>query len=152
MKRMCLWPMVFFSVSLGSDAIAKDLEMLTRLLIPAYMAQNFAVLCVDQDAQFLSSLNNGPLVNVFAEHVKREITIELPESEAANVRVTAADTARTIARDEMRLLGGQPSSGVPAEALKRWCDRSAKHFILEIMRKHQEKHNEFDRLVEAAKR
>lgn len=125
--------------------------MLARLLIPAYMAQNFAGLCVDQDAKFFADLNDGTaLVSVFAEHVKKEVTIDLPESEAANVRVTAADTARNVARYEMQLLGGQ-RSGVPAEALKRWCDRSAKHFILDIMRKHQEKHEEFDRLVEAAK-
>jgi hypothetical protein len=134
-----------------SNASARDLEMLARLLIPAYMAQNFAGLCIDQDAQFLADLKDGTtLVSEFAEHVKGEVTIGLPESEAATVRVTAADTAQNVARREMQLLGGQPS-GVPAQALKQWCDRSAKHFILEILSKHQEKHEEFDRLVKTAK-
>lgn len=142
----------FVGAPLCSSASAKDFDMLARLLIPAYMAQNFAELCVDQDATFLADLNDElTLVSAFAEHVKKEVTIDLPESEAGQVRVTAADTARNVARYEMKLLGGQ-RSGVPAEALKRWCDRSAKHFILEIIRKHQEKHDEFDRLVEAAKR
>ena len=141
-----------FGAPLGSSASAKDLEMLARLLIPAYMAQNFAVLCVDQDAQFLSGLREGmTLVGAFAEHVKKEVTFGLPESEAVKVRVTAADAARNVAREEMQLLGGQNSS-VPTEALKRWCERSAKYFISNIMSKHREKHEEFDRLVEAAKR
>ena len=137
---------------LGSSAFAKDLEMLARLLIPAYMAQNFAVLCVDQDAQFLSDLKEGMMpVTAFAEHVKQEVTTGLPESEAGEVRVTAADAARNVARQEMQLLGGQNSSA-PAAALKSWCERSAKHFITEIMIKHREKHEEFERLMAAAKR
>lgn len=137
---------------LGSSASAKDLEMLARLLIPAYMAQNFAVLCVDQDAQFLSDLKEGMTpVAAFAEHVKQELATGLAESEAGEVRVTAADAARNVARQEMQLLGGQ-KSGVPASALKSWCERSAKHFITEIMAKHREKHGEFERLMEAAKR
>ena len=141
----------FISAPVCSNASAKDLDMLARLLIPAYMAQDFAGLCVDQDAKFLADLNGGTmLVNAFSEHVKKEVTIDLPESEAMKVLVIAADTARNVARYEMQLIGGQ-RSGVPAEALKRWCDRSAKNFIHEIMMKHHEKHDEFDRLVEAAK-
>ena len=126
--------------------------MLIRLLVPAYMAQNFAVLCVDQDGQSLADLNDRTaLVGAFAEHVKKEVTVDLPEPEAGEVRVTAADTARHVARQELQLLRGQKPD-VPAEALKNWCDRSAKYFIIEIMNKHQEKHDEFDRLMEAAKR
>ena len=90
------------------------------------------------------------LVSAFAEHVKQEVTTDLPELEAGEVRITAADAARNVTRHEMQLLGAK-NGGVPAEALKRWCDRSAKHFITEIMAKHQEKHEEFERLVNAAK-
>jgi hypothetical protein len=50
------------------------LEMLTRLLIPAYMAQNFAALCIDQDVQFPAEVNDGTaLVGAFADHVKKEV-------------------------------------------------------------------------------
>jgi hypothetical protein len=78
-----LWP--------GASA-AKDPDMLARLLIPAYIAQNFAVLCVGQVHS-----HDVTFINVFAEHVKREVTIGLPELDSAKVRVTAADTARTKA-------------------------------------------------------
>lgn len=139
------------SASFCIGAIAKDLEMLARLLIPAYMAQNFAAVCVDQNAEFLSDLKGGmTLVSAFAEHVKQEVTTDLPESEASEVRVTAADAARNVARHEMQLLGAKDGR-VPDEALKKWCDRSAKQFITEIMAKHREKHTEFERLVNAAK-
>jgi hypothetical protein len=157
MNRLCRWAFgvaalsAYVSASVWSSAFAKNFEMLTRLLVPAYVAQNFAALCVAQDARFLSDLNGGTAsVGAFAEHVKKEATFGLPESDAANVRVAAADTARLVARQELQLLRG-PKPDVPAEALKRWCDRSAKHFILEIMSKHREKHDEFDRLGEAAK-
>jgi len=133
-------------------AQAKDLEMLARLLIPAYLAQNFAALCVDQDVTFFDDPEEGMMfVSAFAEHVKKEITIGLPKSDAAYVRVTAADVARDTARFEMRLLAAQNSS-VSVEALKQWCDRSAKHFIVEIINKHRQKHGQIDKLVEAAKR
>lgn len=140
------------AVAVPLGGYAKDLEILTRLLVPAYMAQNFAALCLDQDAKFLSDLNEGTrLVAEFVDHVKNEITSDLLEREAESVRIAAADAARNVARYEMQLLGGD-NSGVPAEPLKRWCDRSAKHFIVEIINKHREKHEEFEKLMAAAKR
>lgn len=158
MRTLCRWSFgvaalsACVGASLSSSAFAKDMELLTRLLIPAYMAQNFAVLCTDRDSQFLTDLNNTEiLVRAFSDHVKEEVTFDLPEPEAGNVRIAAADTALHVARQELRLLSGK-NSAVPDDALKAWCDRSARHFILEIMNKHQEKHEEFERLLEAAKR
>lgn len=138
--------------SLGSIAPAKDLELLTRLLTPAYMVQNFAAVCMGRDARFLTE-PNGETVQVaaFSEHVKNEVTSDLPESEAAQVRTMAADTALNVAREELLLLN-RKSSIVPEDAIKNWCERSVRHFIFEIMSKHREKHPEFDKLLEAAKR
>ena len=135
-----------------ATAFAKDLEMLTRLLTPAYMVHNFSALCMDQDAQFLSDLNGGTaLIDAFSEHVKQEVILDLPEAEAKTVLVWAADSALHVARLELQMLKEQ-TSAVPSAALKRWCDRSAKFFIVEIMSKHQEKHDEFEKAVKAAKR
>lgn len=140
------------TVPLWSGASAKDLEVLTRLLIPAYTAQDFAALCVSQDPQFLSDLKYGAgSVGVYAQHVKKEVTIDIPEDEAARVRIIAADIAREIARQELHLLIEQQTANL-AISLRNWCDRAAKPFILEIVSKHQEKHLEFDKIVEDAKR
>lgn len=111
------------TVPLWSGASAKDLEVLTRLLIPAYIAQDFAALCASQDPQFLSDLKYGAgSVGVYAQHVKKEVTIDIPEDEAAKVRIIAADTARQVARQELHLLIEQQTAD-PASSLKRWCDR-----------------------------
>lgn len=139
---LCVW----------SGAFAKDLDTLTRLLIPAYMAQSFAAVCVNQDRQFLAELSNGAgQVSSFAEHVKKEVTIDLPESDAAKVRITAADTARNVVRQELRLaIGGQVVQSTAP--IKRWCDGSVKQFITEVMRLHEQKHKEFESRVRDATR
>lgn len=144
---------IFFCIEPQSSALARDLEMLARVLIPAYMAQNFAVLCATKNPDFLSGeLGSGVgSVTVYAEHVKKEVTGDIPEPDAAQVRVTAADTARQVARRELYDLAAQQGTE-PTRAVERWCERSAKPFILEIMRKHEENHGRFDEIVENAKR
>lgn len=140
-------------VPFWSGAFAKDLEMLTRLLIPAYMAQDFAALCATQDPYFLSAeVTYGVAsIDAYVQHVKKEVTIDIPEDESRKVRVTAAETARQVARQEIHLLTAQQATN-PTDAVKRWCDRSAKPFILAVMRKHQENHQEYDGVLENAKR
>jgi hypothetical protein len=116
------------------------------------MAEDFAAICVTENPQFLREVDNGiDSVSAFAEHVKNEVTADLAETDAAEVRITAADTARQVARHELDLLRGDQSKA-PADAVRRWCDHSVKHYIFEITSKHQEKHQEFEILLEKAKR
>ena len=140
------------SLLMSPVAYARDLELLTRLLVPAYMAQNFAAICLTNDQDFLSGVNNGfASVSAFAEHVKAEVTAGISEAEAEKVRVMAANTARQVAHKELdglRGRGGQPQP----EAVSRWCTGSAKHFIVEIMRRHQVQHEEFLSMAEKGKR
>ena len=63
----------------------------------------------------------------------------------------AADTARQVARHELQLLDRQQAGGSPG-SLKTWCDRSAKPFIFETLRRHEEKQPEFEKALEDAKR
>lgn len=136
-----------------SGARATDLDLLARLLVPAYLAQNFAAVCISQDPKFPSDLfENGIVsINAFSEHVKVEVTAGLSEPIAAEVRVKAADAARLVVRGEIDLLRGNQAK-VPPEALQRWCERSVKPFIFEVTSKHQEKHGEIERLLESAKK
>ncbi|HZQ14103.1 MAG TPA: hypothetical protein VFB31_14960 [Pseudolabrys sp.] len=140
------------AIPLASGASAKDLATLARLLIPAYVAQDLANLCASQDSNFLSELKYGsPSIGTFAEHVKREVTVDMPEDEAAKIRITAADTAQQIARHELYAVIEKQTDD-PARPLKRWCTRSVKPFIFEILIMHQEKHLVFDKIVANAKR
>ncbi len=145
-------PLCLAGAMLISNASATDLDMLVRLLVPAYMAQNFAAVCASQDPQFLSELEHGSAtVGAFAEETKKRVTAGLPQDEADKVRVTAADTARQVARHELQLLSQQPAGGPPV-SMKTWCDRSAKPFIVEAMRRHAEKRQEFEKQLDDAKR
>jgi len=153
MRSVCaLGALLFVAIRPGSDAAATDLDALVRLLVPAYMAQNFAAVCSSQDPQFLSELKNGPAsISAFAEGIKKRVTADLAADEAEKVRVTAADTARQVARHELQLLSQQPAGGPPV-SIKTWCDRSAKPFIIEALRRHAEKQQEFEKQLEDAKR
>ena len=107
-------PLCLAGAMLISNASATDLDMLVRLLVPAYMAQNFAAVCTSENPQFLSELEHGSAtVGAFAEETKKRVTAGLPQDEADKVRVTAADTARQVARHELQLLSRQPAGGPP---------------------------------------
>lgn len=136
----------------SQGAVAKDLDMLIRLLVPAYMAQNFVAICRKQDFEFPAQVQTVvDAIGGFAEHVKAEVTADLAENEASSVRHRAADTALRVAEKELHQLAG-PSDEITSDALSRWCGGSAKHFVIEIVHAHSEKHVEFERLVAAAKR
>ena len=135
-----------------TGALAIDLETLVRVLVPAYMAQNFTEFCVRQDPHFLSELKYGPATAyAFAEKVKRKATIDLPEDDAHKVRIAAADAAREISRHEFSLIGIGSPDEEPASSVKRWCDRSANPFVVEIMSRHESAQLEIRKILEAAK-
>jgi hypothetical protein len=145
-------PLFLAGALLFSRASATDLDALVRLLVPAYMAQNFTAVCMVQNSRFLSELKGGPAsISAFAERIKKSVTADLAADEAEKVRVTAADTARQVARHELQLLNQQPAGG-PSVSVKTWCDRSAKPFIIEALRRHSEKQREFEKELEDAKR
>ena len=139
-----------FSAQVG--AAAADLEMLARVLIPAYMAQNFAALCVVDNPSFVED-TAGPNghVHVYAKHVKDEISADLTKEDVEAVLRTAADTARSVLQKELRDLSSN-SSGPEPERLARWCDRSAKPFVREVINAHFSSHAEVERIVSRAKR
>lgn len=125
--------------------------MLVRLLVPAYIAHNFAVLCNDEKAKPTPEWKIRMLkIKTFVDHVKTEVTIGLSPKEAEEVRVSAINTAQSIARNEMLFLGAK-GSFVPTNTLTRWCVQSAETIISGILDGHAEKHEEFDKLTDGAK-
>ncbi len=143
----------FCCVSPWSAPFARDLEMLARVLVPAYTAQNFAALCAVDDSRFLSAeLKEGVgSVAAYAQHVKIEVIVNIPEEEARRVLRMAADTARRVAWSELyQHAGGRLADQTPP--LNRWCERSARPFILDLVTRHDERHPQFDMIVERAKR
>ena len=145
------WTATSLWVLLGL-AQAKDLETLSRMLIPAYMAQQFAAVCVVNNPSFLGE-TAGPQghVHVYAKHVKEEVISELGNAAVEVVLRMAADTARSVVRAEMAQL---PAGTLVEDSahLLTWCEQSAKPYVREIMAAHAEKHSQIDRMLAEAKR
>lgn len=151
------WPvtcLIGFAILFGlsQSIFARDLDRLTRLLIPAFLVQNFALVCSDGDAKFLSDMSNGiASVTEFSDHVKKEVTIDLPEAEASQIRLVAANTARAETKVQLsRFKGSDPVAS--EKAFREWCAGSVKPFVIDLIRLHGEKHADFDQQVEAAKK
>lgn len=87
------------------SAGAKDLDLLARLLIPKYIAQDFAAICGKYDSHFLPEMSGGSAaVAAYARHLKIEVTSGLTQADALRTMVAAADTARAVARERMHAL------------------------------------------------
>lgn len=133
-------------------AVARDLEKLARLLTPAYMAQNFVSVCSDREGRFLSELNASvSSILDFAGHVNQEVTLNLSDKEAFQVRLMAANVARTEVRTQLNpFRGGDPS--IQEKAFREWCLYSIEPYVAGIVRVHQDRHADFNEQVEAAKK
>ncbi len=142
----------FVAAVFCSGANAKDLNALARLLVPAYIAQNYAALCNTENAKPTPKRKNRMItISTFVDHVRTEVTSGLEEKEAEEVRTSAANTAQNIARNEMLFLGAH-GTYVPTDSLIRWCEQSAETVISEILQVHAQKHDYFDRLTDDAKK
>jgi hypothetical protein len=150
-KTTSIIGLIFLGISCGS-ATATALEILMRFLVPVFLAQNFAAICVTSDPNFLSDLKDGGhAVDIFADHVKFEITANLTQEEARSVVLAAANNARHVAREELRrLIPEYPA--LPADKLDPWCKAEAKSYILAVTKKHFDEHDQFLKIIEYAKR
>jgi hypothetical protein len=156
--RLSLWVirtsifLVFLAVlTNGQEASAKDLELLMRYLVPVFIIQNFTATCQINDPAFLSELPHGAnTVDELSEQTKREITDGLTVDDAKTVVLVAANTALKASRDEMRKLSPEYPK-LEAEPLFRWCHYDAKPHILNVVRKNQQEHDEFLKIIEKAK-
>lgn len=141
-----------FVVVFSGSATAAALDILIRLLIPVFLAQNFSSLCLASDPKFLSELP-APRYDVasFTEHFKDHITAGLTHDEAKRVVAVAANTARQAAREEIRKISPQYPAVAP-EVIGTWCQTQARAYVLAVMNKHYDEHDEFLRIMELAKR
>lgn len=152
-RRALTWLAVGIVVTTSLQvSAARDLDRLIRLLIPAFLVQNFALVCRQDDTKFLSELKNGVgTVSDFSDHVKKEVTIDLPEPEAEQIRLMAANTARAETRTQLEQFK-TGNSVTDQKAFLDWCSGSVRPFVVELMRLHEEKHADFERQLDAAKR
>lgn len=140
-----------FAAAAG-PASARNLDLLTRLLIPAFVAQDFAGLCRVNDPAFtIKPAGGAASLDDFAEHLKIEITSGLTQTEAIEIMRVAAGTARSAAQDELRKLAGGKSATDANASIRAWCAEDAKSYIESVENSHYAKHVEFDRIITEAK-
>jgi hypothetical protein len=124
-------------------ASGKDLAALSELVVPAYVAMNFAVVCATRQPMYLSE-TGGPLGNAlqYAEHVKNEAIDSLAHEEAVIVLKAAADAARTITLQTIRKFNAD-GPDLEAARIRAWCGTGAKDFIRTFMNQHDRDHDKF---------
>lgn len=145
--------LLIFALIISPQSVsAKDLDLLIRYLIPVFLSQNFALICRANNPYFLSELPNGTvLVDEFSNEMKREITDGLSADDLQLVVTTAANNARTTARNALIKINPEypKLAAVPTE---HWCSDDARSFILQVIKTDQAEHERFLKIIEAAKR
>lgn len=152
--RKCVRPLaVLLGIISSSTALTKDLESLAAFVRPAYTAMNFAATCAKDNPFFLVD-TSGPRGTAlhYAQHVKDEAVESLTEGEALAVLKTAADAARLVARQKLYQLAQPGDDSATVSAIRDWCDREARQFILEFIRQHDGAHADTVEFLQRAKR
>lgn len=133
-------------------ATARDLDGLAKLVVPAYTAMNFAMICVREDPSFPVRMagTRGTVLH-YAQHVKDEVIANLTDEEARAVLQAAAGAAQTIARNQLRRLAKEADVIYPLD-IAAWCTGPAAEFIRHFVESHDQGHAAFEALLEEALR
>ena len=134
------------------SAAAKDLKALAKFVVPAYTAMDFTMICAQDDPQFLSRTRGvrGTALE-YAEHVKNEAIASLTYDEAVIVLKTAADEARSVAREELRKLAPNYPTARPGK-ITSWCRDEASNFVRAFIEQHNRHHATLLQELERARR
>lgn len=141
----------FIVAAASSQAAARDLDALAKIVVPAYTAMNFTMLCREDDPWFLFD-TKGPRGTAlhYAQHVKDEVIASLRQDEAAAVLRRAADAARATARDELRNVLRNYPHGQVGE-ITSWCRSAAATFVRAFIEHHDSAHETLLQEIERAK-
>lgn len=135
----------------STGAAAAEVRVLGNVLSPAYLALNLTVVCARADPTFLTKTKrlSGEVPSV-VQHIKDEVTASLKPAEAEAIVRHAADAARTVALGLVRSMSGG-SDAEEGERIARWCETTAKPFVLGTVAEHETRHDQFERMLEEAK-
>jgi len=142
------------SILLGTQchAAERNLTALAEIVVPAYTAMDFAMMCARVDPQ-LPLRTRGPRGSVlhYAQHIKDEVIASLNQNEASIVLKAAADRALAVARQELASLAANEQTIVHSKVLK-WCEDRALPFVLDFVEQHDKHHIAVLQQIEGALR
>jgi hypothetical protein len=150
-RLLCSAGLTLSGFAIGPSAQAKDLVALVDLLTPAYTAMSLANLCaMDADWTIVQPRGwRGAAIN-YAEHVKDEVIVGLEREEARVVLRSAADSARSHARAQLRENVVVPDKDAEVARFREWCESYVAAFIRELIRRHDGEHLAFLERIDRA--
>jgi hypothetical protein len=120
---------------ISTSAASADLVRLADILAPVLTARQFAVLCRAADPNFDDVRASLGTVQTYSRHMRDEILDGLPQDQAGVVLTSAADRARSTARERLHAFASSPNE-VNASALANWCRGSARLYIRTVLAGH----------------
>jgi hypothetical protein len=132
-----------------TSAAAADLVRLADILAPVLTAQQFAALCCAADPQFGGERGSLGSVKAYSSHMREAILVGLPQGQAGVVLTSAADRARSTARERLHAFASPTKVNV--SALANWCQGSARLYIRTVLAEHDNEHDAYDKTIRSAK-
>ncbi|MFO1100745.1 MAG: hypothetical protein U1E81_21435 [Xanthobacteraceae bacterium] len=132
--------MLLVAAAATTRAVARDIDALIKIVVPAYTAMDFATICREDDPRLLWD-TRGPRGTVlhYAKHVKDEVITSLSHDEAVTVLTRAAESARATTREELKKVSLNYPTRRPGEIIG-WCKGTASNFIRAFITRHDANH------------
>jgi hypothetical protein len=135
---------------ISTSAVAADLVRLADILAPVLTARQFAGLCRAADPSFDDVRGSLGTVQTYSRHMRDEVLDGLPQDEAGVVLTTAAERARSTARERLHAFASS-ANDVNVSALANWCQGSARLYIRTVLTAHDNDHNAYESTIRSAK-
>lgn len=130
---------------------ADDDLTLVRILARADITQNFVFYCAQYDPSIIertrSSVGDAQQLML---HIRGEVVSGLPQGEAAQVVLRAANAARAGALIAVREHYG-PDRAEEHARLASWCEKEVMPSVEEFINRHDHHHELFDEAIQKAK-
>lgn len=142
-----------FYTTIPSNGVAAspNIEILWRLLAPAYFMLTIGDACLAEDPSFISrNLGKRGDFRAYAQEVKVEVSEGVPMPDLLIVLQRAADAAKSEALSEIRSLAADTFE-LERQNMENWCNISATRIVRDFIKTHDEDHAGFEALLRIAK-
>jgi hypothetical protein len=149
----CIYSLLFFLLfAILSPVFSKDLNVLIRVLYPAFFAEQGSAMCMTPNIK-LSESDRAVFINAhnYAHLIKQKVSAGLSNEDIQFVLRSAAGQARSELLEVVRALKSNPPDKEYFE-LFRWCTNKMKPVADRVVRAYDDDPDVVNRLIEYAKR
>ena len=150
--RRSLWVTLVVLAFAVSPVLAKDLNVLVRVLYSAFVAEQGSSMCMVPSITLLQTERSVFIdAHNSAQLVKQKVTAGLSDHDVQLVLRSAADQAKEDMLVVVKRLKSSPPEQEYAELL-RWCRNNMKPGAEKLVRAYNESPGSLDKIIEDAKR